>query len=340
MSTGRARLACRVTVTAADLGELAEALAAAVEAELLTGDAGIEGPVPVAPSCRCRPTRSAGPALGGAHRCPQFLTAGGRTRRHPRRSARPLPGPHHGPGLVPPLFGDDAVAHRPGDPLPAVPGLAGVADLGRLDEPGALVTERIEAAGATVLSRYPRTGLRCLHFSGARRSALAGFYRALSGELSTVISRTVRVDGDVADLAAAVAAESTADDQETEIRYAGSRRRRRVVGFAQPGDFDPLAGLDRGAVLITGGRRRHRPAPRRAPGRRGARHRPDRRPRCLPVTVVSLVAEPATDPLMRAPHRPAGPRRTGREASVHTHELNDVATLRRLINRHRDRADG
>ncbi|QCW76572.1 KR domain-containing protein [Streptomyces sp. S6] len=246
------------------------------------------------------------------------------------------------PGLVPPLFGDDAVAHRPGDPLPAVPGLAGVADLVDWNEPGALVTERIEAL-REVLSRYPRTGLRCLHFSGARRSALAGFYRALSGELSTVISRTVRVDGDVADLAAAVAAESTADDQETEIRYAGSRRRRRVVGFAQPGDFDPLAGLDRGAVLITGGVGGIALRLAEHLADRGARHLVLIGRSALPARNrwVSLVAEPATDPLMRA-------RLTALLAlaerdvklSVHTHELNDVATLRRLINRHRDRADG
>ncbi|MEU4489859.1 beta-ketoacyl synthase N-terminal-like domain-containing protein [Streptomyces purpurascens] len=358
MTTGRATLACRVTVTAADLGELAEALAAAVEAEPptgdadtftggaepFTGDAGIEDPVPVAPivSLPTYPFRRdqhwAAPTAA-----PQFLTADWQDAPPPAPAQR-------GrflvlttdPSLAPTLFGDDAVAHRPGDPLPAVQGLAGVADLVDWKEPGALVTERIEAL-REVLSQYPRTGLRCLHISGARRSALAGFYRAVSGELPTVISRTVRVDGDLADLAAAVAAESTADDQETEIRYADSRRRRRVVGFAQPGDFDPLTGLDRGAVLITGGVGGIALRLAEHLADRGARHLVLIGRSALPARNrwASLVAEPSTEPLLRA-------RLTallalverGVKLSVHTHALNDVVTLRRLINRHRGRADG
>lgn len=351
MSTGRARLACRVAVTAADLGELADALAAAVDAEPLTGDAGTEGPVPAAPvvSLPSYPFRRdqhwAAPTAvpQSPSPAPQFLTAAWQDAPPPAPAQR-------GrflvlttdPSLATTLFGDDAVAHRPGDPLPTVRGLAGVADLVDWGEPGALVTERIQVL-REVLGRHPRTGLRCLHVSGARRSALAGFYRAVSGELPMVVSRTVRVDGDLADLAAAVAAESTADDQETEIRYAGSRRRRSVAGFARPGDVDPLTGLDRGAVLITGGTG--------AIGLRLAEHLADRGARHLVLIGrselparnrwASLAAEPSTDPLLRTRLTALlALAERGVKLSVHTHALNDAVTLRRLINRHRGRAGG
>ncbi|MFD8214468.1 beta-ketoacyl synthase N-terminal-like domain-containing protein [Streptomyces sp. NPDC059697] len=344
MSTGRAALAFRVTVTAADLGELADALAAVVDAESLTDDAGIEGPVPAAPivSLPTYPFRRDQHWVAPTA-APQFLTAAWQDAPPPAPAQRGrFLVVTTDPDLAPALFGDNAVAHRPGDPLPAVQGLAGVADLVDWTEPGALVTERIEVL-REILGRHPRTGLRCLHVSGARRSALAGFYRSISGELPTVVSRTVRVDGDLAELAAAIAAESAADDQETEIRYTGSRRRRRVAGFAQPGDFDLLTGLDRGAVLITGGTG--------AIGLRLAEHLADRGARHLVLIGrselparnrwASLATEPSTDPLLRT-RLTALLALADRDVklSVHTHSLNDVATLRRLINRHRGRADG
>ncbi|MBM7077194.1 SDR family NAD(P)-dependent oxidoreductase [Micromonospora humida] len=342
MRTGRAALPCRVAVTAADLGELADGLAAVLDAGPPAGDAPVEGPVPAAPvvSLPTYPFRRdqhwAAPTA-----TPEFLTALWRDAPPPTLAPQGrLLVVTTDPDLAPALFGDDAVAHRPGDPLPAVDGLTGLADLVDWSEPGALVTERIELL-REVLGRLPRTGLRCLHVSGARRSVLAGFYRALSGELPMVVSRTVRVDGDRSDLATAVAAERAADDRETEIRYVGSRRQRRVVGFARPTGPDPLTNLGEGAVLITGGTG--------AIGLRLAAHLADRGARHLvligrsPLPVrsrwVSLAAAGSTDPLLRA-------RLTqllaltdrGVTLSVHTHPLDDVTSLRRLMNRVRGTA--
>lgn len=340
MRTGRAALACRVVVEAADLGELAAGLASVFDREPVVDP---DSSIPQAPPVSLptypfsRNQHWAAPTAGA-----EILTVAWQDVPMPA----PVPsGPFlvvtTEPGLVPAVLGGRGIAYLPGEPLPVVDGLTGVVDLVDWTEPGALITERI-ALLQHVLRTHPRSGLHFLHVSGARRSVLAGFYRALSGELPAVVSRTVRVDGELSDLAAVVAAEVTAEDRETELRYAGLQRRRRVTEFASATTGgDPLGELGRGAVLITGGTG--------GIGLRLAAHLADRGARHIvligrsdlpaPSEWASLVAAESTDSLVRT-------RLTallalvdrGVTLSVHTHALDDVPSLGRLLDGVRSRS--
>ncbi|MFH8786798.1 beta-ketoacyl synthase N-terminal-like domain-containing protein [Streptomyces roseoverticillatus] len=347
MRTGRAALPCRVAVEAADLGELAAKLAAVLEnppAGTPLPDTGAQGTTPDAPPVSLptypfsRDRHWAAPIPGA-----EFLTTAWED------APAPATGPDGrflvvttDPALARTVLAERGVAHVPGDPLPALNGLTGVVDLVDLSAPGTLVTERI-ALLQQVLTDLPRTGLRCVHVSGAERSVLAGFYRSLSGEFPGVHGRTVRVDGGTAaGLAAAVAAETSAADRETEIRYEGARRRRPAAVFAPaPSGDDLLAGIGSGAVLITGGLG--------GIGLRLAAHLADRGARHLVLVGRSrmpvrnqwaaLAAAPSTDPVLRA-------RLTalldlverGVTLTVRTDTLDDVTSLRRLIGRARKEA--
>ncbi|MFF9644158.1 beta-ketoacyl synthase N-terminal-like domain-containing protein [Kitasatospora aureofaciens] len=333
MRTGRAALPHRVAVEASDLAELAEGLAtvfdreSAVEREL---------PTPAAPSVSLptypfsRDQHWVAPTAGA-----EFLT----TVWEDAPAPQAVPGSRYlvvttDPEIARTVLGEQAVAYIPGEPMPDPAGLAGIVDLVDWTEPGTRVTERI-ALLRQVLAANPRAGLRCVHVSGAERSVLAGFYRSLSGEFPAIHARTVRVDGGDADLSAAVAAEVAAVDRETELRYAGGRRRRPVARFAPAATgADPLTGLDGGAVLITGGLG--------GIGLRLAAHLADRGARHLVLIGrsrmpgrnqwASLIADPTTDPVLRA-------RLTALTAlvergvtlTVRTDALDDVARLRRLL---------
>ncbi|MGW3042850.1 beta-ketoacyl synthase N-terminal-like domain-containing protein [Kitasatospora sp. NPDC001159] len=333
MRTGRAALAHRVAVEATDLAGLAEGLATvfdrepAVERESTTPDA---PPVSLPTYPFSRDRHWAAPTAGA-----EFLTT----------TWEDAPAPPTAPGgrflavtadreLARLVLGEQAVVHVPGDPLTDPAGLTGIVDLVDWTEPGTRVTERI-ALLQQVLAANTRAGLRCVHVSGAERSVLAGFYRALSGEFPAVHARTVRVDGGADDLAAAVATEAAAVDRETELRHTGGRRRRPVAGFAPAAaGADPLTGLDRGATVITGGLG--------GIGLRLAAHLADRGARHLVLVGrsrmparnqwASLLADPSTDPVLRA-------RLTALTAlvergvtlTVRTDALDDTARLRRLF---------
>ncbi|MFD3806988.1 beta-ketoacyl synthase N-terminal-like domain-containing protein [Streptomyces sp. NPDC058619] len=351
LRTGRAALPYRVAVEASDLGELAARLTSALDTPPnapVNGQSEGAGPAWTAPDAPpvSLPTYPFGrdqhwvaPVAGAELLTTEWADA---------------PAPDTGdtgrllvvttdPELARTVLGERAIAHVPGDPVPDLAGLGGIVDLVDWAAPGTLVTERIALLQRT-LTANPRVGLRCVHVSGAERSALAGFYRSLSGEFQALHGRTVRVDGGVAELAAAVRAESAAVDRETEIRYEGTRRRRPVAAFAPArAAEDLLAGVDRGAVLITGGLG--------GIGLRLAAHLADRGARHIVLVGRSrvpvrnqwdaLVAAPATDPALRA-------RLTallalverGVTLTVRTDALEDVASLRRLIGRVRKQAGG
>lgn len=351
LSTGRAALPYRVAVEASDLGELAARLASVLDTPPnapVNGQSEGAGPARTAPDAPpvSLPTYPFGrdrhwvaPVAGA-----ELLTT----------EWTDVPAPDTGdtgrllvvttdPELARTVLRDRAVAHVPGDPVPELAGLGGIVDLVDWSAPGTLVTERISLLQRTLTSN-PRVGLRCVHVSGAERSALAGFYRSLSGEFQALHGRTVRVDGGTAELAAAVRAETAAVDRETEIRYEGTRRRRLVAAFAPArAAEDLLAGVDRGAVLITGGLG--------GIGLRLAAHLADRGARHIVLVGRSrvpvrnqwaaLVAAPATDPALRA-------RLTallalverGVTLTVRTDALDGVASLRRLIGRVRKQAGG
>ncbi|MFJ4341023.1 beta-ketoacyl synthase N-terminal-like domain-containing protein [Streptomyces sp. NPDC088915] len=351
LCTGRAALPYRVAVEASDLGELAARLASVLDTP---PDAPVKGQ-----------TEGAGPAWTAPDAPPVSLPTYPFSRdQHwvaPVAGAELLttewadaPAPDTGdtgrllvvttdPELARTVLPERAVAHVPGDPVPDLTGLDGIVDLVDWSAPGTLVTERI-ALLQRMLTSNSRVGLRCVHVSGAERSALAGFYRSLSGEFQALHGRTVRVDGGAGELAAAVRAETAAVDRETEIRYEGTRRRRPVAAFAPArAAEDLLAGVDRGAVLITGGLG--------GIGLRLAAHLADRGARHIVLVGRSrvpvrnqwaaLVAAPATDPALRA-------RLTallalverGVTLTVRTDALEDVASLRRLIGRVRKQAGG
>ncbi|MCL6301345.1 SDR family NAD(P)-dependent oxidoreductase [Streptomyces kronopolitis] len=351
LSTGRAALPYRVAVEASDLGELAARLASVLDTPPnapVNGQsqgAGPAWPAPDAPPVSL-PTYPFGrdqhwvaPVAGAELLTTEWTDA---------------PAPDTGdtgrllvvttdPELARTVLGGRALVHVPGDPVPELAGLGGIVDLVDWSAPGTLVTERISLLQRTLTSN-PRVGLRCVHVSGAERSALAGFYRSLSGEFQALHGRTVRVDGGTDELAAAVRAETDAVDRETEIRYEGTRRRRRVAAFAPArAAEDLLAGVDGGAVLITGGLG--------GIGLRLAAHLADRGARHIVLVGRSrapvrnqwaaLVAAPGTDPALRA-------RLTallalverGVTLTVRTDALDDVASLRRLIGRVRKQAGG
>ncbi|MEV7469275.1 SDR family NAD(P)-dependent oxidoreductase [Streptomyces kronopolitis] len=351
LSTGRAALPYRVAVEASDLGELAARLASVLDTPPnapVNGQsqgAGPAWPAPDAPPVSL-PTYPFGrdqhwvaPVAGAELLTTEWTDA---------------PAPDTGdtgrllvvttdPELARTVLGGRALVHVPGDPVPELAGLGGIVDLVDWSAPGTLVTERISLLQRTLTSN-PRVGLRCVHVSGAERSALAGFYRSLSGEFQALHGRTVRVDGGTAELAAAVRAETAAVDRETEIRYEGTRRRRRMAAFAPArAAEDLLAGVDGGAVLITGGLG--------GIGLRLAAHLADRGARHIVLVGRSrapvrnqwaaLVAAPGTDPALRA-------RLTallalverGVTLTVRTDALDDVASLRRLIGRVRKQAGG
>ncbi|MFF4277874.1 SDR family NAD(P)-dependent oxidoreductase [Streptomyces kronopolitis] len=351
LSTGRAALPYRVAVEASDLGELAARLASVLDTPPnapVNGQsqgAGPAWPAPDAPPVSL-PTYPFGrdqhwvaPVAGAELLTTEWTDA---------------PAPDTGdtgrllvvttdPELARTVLGGRALAHVPGDPVPELAGLGGIVDLVDWSAPGTLVTERISLLQRTLTSN-PRVGLRCVHVSGAERSALAGFYRSLSGEFQALHGRTVRVDGGTDELAAAVRAETAAVDRETEIRYEGTRRRRRMAAFAPArAAEDLLAGVDGGAVLITGGLG--------GIGLRLAAHLADRGARHIVLVGRSrapvrnqwaaLVAAPGTDPALRA-------RLTallalverGVTLTVRTDALDDVASLRRLIGRVRKQAGG
>ncbi|MGX1974965.1 SDR family NAD(P)-dependent oxidoreductase [Streptomyces kronopolitis] len=351
LSTGRAALPYRVAVEASDLGELAARLASVLDTPPnapVNGQSQGAGPARTAPDAPpvSLPTYPFGrdqhwvaPVAGAELLTTEWTDA---------------PAPDTGdtgrllvvttdPELARTVLGGRALVHVPGDPVPELAGLGGIVDLVDWSAPGTLVTERISLLQRTLTSN-PRVGLRCVHVSGAERSALAGFYRSLSGEFQALHGRTVRVDGGTDELAAAVRAETDAVDRETEIRYEGTRRRRRVAAFAPArAAEDLLAGVDGGAVLITGGLG--------GIGLRLAAHLADRGARHIVLVGRSrapvrnqwaaLVAAPGTDPALRA-------RLTallalverGVTLTVRTDALDDVASLRRLIGRVRKQAGG
>ncbi|MFE2225631.1 SDR family NAD(P)-dependent oxidoreductase [Streptomyces kronopolitis] len=351
LSTGRAALPYLVAVEASDLGELAARLASVLDTPPnapVNGQSQGAGPARTAPDAPpvSLPTYPFGrdqhwvaPVAGAELLTTEWTDA---------------PAPDTGdtgrllvvttdPELARTVLGGRALVHVPGDPVPELAGLGGIVDLVDWSAPGTLVTERISLLQRTLTSN-PRVGLRCVHVSGAERSALAGFYRSLSGEFQALHGRTVRVDGGIDELAAAVRAETDAVDRETEIRYKGTRRRRRVAVFAPArAAEDLLAGVDGGAVLITGGLG--------GIGLRLAAHLADRGARHIVLVGRSrapvrnqwaaLVAAPGTDPALRA-------RLTallalverGVTLTVRTDALDDVASLRRLIGRVRKQAGG
>ncbi|MFI1263227.1 MULTISPECIES: SDR family NAD(P)-dependent oxidoreductase [Streptomyces] len=351
LSTGRAALPYRVAVEASDLGELAARLASVLDTPPnapVNGQPQGAGPARTAPDALpvSLPTYPFGrdqhwvaPVAGAELLTTEWTDA---------------PAPDTGdtgrllvvttdPELARTVLGGRALVHVPGDPVPELAGLGGIVDLVDWSAPGTLVTERISLLQRTLTSN-PRVGLGCVHVSGAERSALAGFYRSLSGEFQALHGRTVRVDGGTDELAAAVRAETDAVDRETEIRYEGTRRRRRVAAFAPArAAEDLLAGVDGGAVLITGGLG--------GIGLRLAAHLADRGARHIVLVGRSrapvrnqwaaLVAAPGTDPALRA-------RLTallalverGVTLTVRTDALDDVASLRRLIGRVRKQAGG
>ncbi|MDJ0380476.1 SDR family NAD(P)-dependent oxidoreductase [Streptomyces sp. G-G2] len=369
LRTGRAVLPYRVAVEASDLGELAARLASVLDS---TPDAPVTGPSGAAdglsgarghgPSEGAEPARTApdtplvslptypfsrdqhwvAPVAGAELLTTEWVDA--------RDAAAPDTGDTRrllvvttDPRLARTVLGERAVAHVPGDPVPDLAGLGGIVDLVDWSAPEAFVTERI-ALLQRMLTSNPRVGLRCVHVSGAERSALAGFYRSLSGEFQALHGRTVRVDGGAAELAAAVRAEAATDDRETEIRYEGTRRRRPVVAFAPARTAeDLLAGVDRGAVLITGGLGGIGLHLAAHLADRGARHIVLVGRSRMPVRNqwAALVAAPATDPALRA-------RLTallalverGVTLTIRTDALDDVASLRRLIGRVRKQAGG
>ncbi|MEV4738950.1 beta-ketoacyl synthase N-terminal-like domain-containing protein [Streptomyces sp. NPDC049555] len=346
MRAGRANLPCRIAVEAADLGELAAGLAAVLDGTAPRTDIDPDShPVPDAPPVSlptypfARNQHWAAPVPGAALLTTTWQDAPAPGTTHDGRLLVVTTDPH----LARTVLGERAVAHAPGDPLPDLHGLTGIVDLVDWTAPGTLVAERVLLL-QQVLAAVPRTGLRCVHVSGARRSEVAGFYRSLSGEFTTVHGRTVRVDGGTADLAAAVRAETAATDRETEIRYEGPRRHRPVAAFAPaPAGDDLLAGIDRGAVLITGGLG--------GIGLRLAAHLADRGARHIVLVGRSrmpvrnqwaaLATDPATDPALRE-------RLTallalverGVTLTVRTDALDDVTSLRRLIGRVRKQAGG
>ncbi|WP_404953444.1 beta-ketoacyl synthase N-terminal-like domain-containing protein [Streptomyces sp. 147326] len=351
LCTGRAALPYRVAVEASDLGELAARLASVLDTPPnapVNGQSEGAGPARTAPDAPpvSLPTYPFGrdqhwvaPVAGAELLTTEWADAPAPDTDETGRLLVVTTDPE----LARSVLGERAVAHVPGDPVPDLAGLGGIVDLVDWSAPGTLVTERIALLQRTLTSN-PRVGLRCVHVSGAERSALAGFYRSLSGEFQALHGRTVRVDGGAAELAAAVRAETAAVDRETEIRYEGTRRRRPVAAFAPArAAEDLLAGVDRGAVLITGGLG--------GIGLRLAAHLADRGARHIVLVGRSrvpvrnqwaaLVAAPATDPALRA-------RLTallalverGVTLTVRTDALEDVASLRRLIGRVRKQAGG
>ncbi|WP_433854475.1 SDR family NAD(P)-dependent oxidoreductase [Streptomyces kronopolitis] len=351
LSTGRAALPYRVAVEASDLGALAARLASVLDTPPnapVNGQSEGVGPAGTAPDAPpvSLPTYPFGrdqhwvaPVAGAELLTTEWTDAPAPETDDTGRLLVVTTDPE----LARTVLGDRAVAHVPGEPVPELAGLGGIVDLVDWSAPGTLVTERISLLQQTLTSN-PRVGLRCVHVSGAERSALAGFYRSLSGEFQALHGRTVRVDGGTAELAAAVRAETAAVDRETEIRYEGTRRRRPVAAFAPArAAEDLLACVDRGAVLITGGLG--------GIGLRLAAHLADRGARHIVLVGRSrapvrnqwaaLVAAPTTDPALRA-------RLTallalverGVTLTVRTDALDDVASLRRLIGRVRKQAGG
>ncbi|MGX7829587.1 beta-ketoacyl synthase N-terminal-like domain-containing protein [Actinokineospora sp. 24-640] len=151
------------------------------------------------------------------------------------------------------LAGDHGVVLAPGVPPPPAPAPAAIVDLVDWTDPGAFAGERISAL-RTLLAAHPRAGVRCVHAAGAASSPVAGLYRALSGEMPVVSARTVRVDGDTADLVAAVTAELATADRHTEVRYTGRERRVPALVAVPAGTGpDPLRDVGTEPVLITGG---------------------------------------------------------------------------------------
>ncbi|MET9659121.1 beta-ketoacyl synthase N-terminal-like domain-containing protein [Streptomyces sp. NPDC006510] len=358
MRTGRAALPYRVAVEAADLAELGARLASVLAtltdvpedgpSGALSGGPEAAWPPPDAPPVSLptypfsRDPHWVAPVAGAGLLTTAWADASAPDTGDAGRGGRLLVVTTD-PELARTVLGERAVAHVPGDPVPDLGGLAGIVDLVDWTAPGTQVAERVALLQRTLTSN-PRAGLRCVHVSGAERSALAGFYRSLPGEFPMLHGRTVRVDGGPAGLAAAVRAETSATDRETEIRYEGTRRRRPVAVFAPArATEDLLAGIDRGAVLITGGLG--------GIGLRLAAHLADRGARHIVLVGRSrvpvrnqwaaLVAAPATDPALRA-------RLTallalverGVTLTVRTDALDDVASLRRLIGRARKQADG
>ncbi|OKK15623.1 hypothetical protein AMK16_27335 [Streptomyces sp. CB00455] len=351
LCTGRTALPYRVAVEASDLGELAARLASVLDDPPnapLNGQSEGAGPawtVPDAPPVSLptypfsRDQHWVAPVAGAELLTTEWADAPAPATGDTGRLLVVTTDPE----LARTVLGERAVVHVPGGALPDLAGLGGIVDLVDWSAPGTLVTERIALLQRTLTSN-PRVGLHCVHVSGAERSALAGFYRSLPGEFQALHGRTVRVDGDAAELAAAVRIETAAVDRETEIRYEGTRRRRPVAAFAPArAAEDLLAGVDRGAVLITGGLG--------GIGLRLAAHLADRGARHIvligrsrvPVRNqwAALVAAPATDPALRA-------RLTallalverGVTLTVRTDALEDVASLRRLIGRVRKQAGG
>ncbi|WP_103534501.1 beta-ketoacyl synthase N-terminal-like domain-containing protein [Streptomyces sp. SM11] len=364
LRTGRAALPCRVAVEAADLGELGARLVSVLDTLANAPADGLPGALPEGPETAWAPPPAAPPVSlptypfsRDQHWVAPVVGAELLTTTWVDASEPDAPEPDTGdaartgrllvvttdPQLARTAGAEHAVVHVPGDPLPEVGGLGGILDLVDLTAPGALVTERI-ALLQLMLTSNPRAGLRCVHVSGAERSVLAGFYRSLSGEFPMLQGRTVRVDGSPAELAAAVRAETSATDRETEIRYKGTRRWRPVVSFAPArATEDALDGIGQGAVLITGGLG--------GIGLRLAAHLADRGARHIVLVGRSripvrnqwaaLVAAPATDPVLR------GRLATllalverGVTLTVRTDALDDVASLRRLIGRVRKQAGG
>ncbi|MFR9729787.1 Pnap_2097 family protein [Saccharopolyspora sp. MS10] len=257
---------------------------------------------------------------------------------------RELPADLLGPGLraVPVVVEDGAAPALPTVESP-VTALVDLLDWPAA-APGGTAAARI-ALLTEVLAAHRRTVRACLHVSGSSRGEVAGCYRALSAEFTAVRARTIQVEGAAGDLAGVVRAELATADRQTEVRYRGGVRLgpRALPVSADPAAPSALDQLADGAVVITGGTGGIGLLLAADLVRRGVRRLVLIGRRRLPPRArwAALSAAEDTDPDLR--RKLTGLLdliAAGASVTVRTHDLSDVASLRKLLGGVRSAAGG
>ncbi|QHC20443.1 beta-ketoacyl synthase N-terminal-like domain-containing protein [Streptomyces sp. GS7] len=240
--------------------------------------------------------------------------------------------------------------------------LAGIVDLADWREEGEEGEEGGAGGSAAVfrnrlvllqelLAHHRLPSLTCLHVTrGPVATEAAGLYRMLSSEFRSVESRTVDVEfgpDRPEELAPVVAAELALRDRQTQVRHRAGRRECASLRFlaeeeraAAAAGASPLDEAAAGTVVITGGTGEIGLHLARELHRRGARHLLLIGRGRLPARAkwASLARDPQTDPrLARRLGALVELAEAGASVEVRTHALRDAASLRRLLDRTRQR---